>query len=172
VGGGVLQRTYTTSPTLPPSLVTGCDGRTQFADAESEQTEERTGEGGDGGRSSPRPQGNIKRYLSCVREKASEFCSAACLNRRRRVVINSAEAGRANLELARQYGLLQEGATGVTLSDLQALEAKEVKSIPLTYFDLEKTLGMFGNLLQVVLGSDHPLTTNYRAFWDLLTRSM
>jgi hypothetical protein len=84
----------------------------------------------------------------------------------------SEEHRRANLELARQYGLLQEGATGVTFSDLQALEAKEVKSIPLTYFDLEKTLGMFGNLLQVVLGSDHPLTTNYKAFWDLLTKSM
>jgi hypothetical protein len=84
----------------------------------------------------------------------------------------SEEHCRANLELARQYGLVQEGATGVTLSDLQALEAKEVKSIPLTYFDLEKTLGMFGNLLQVVLGGDHPLTINYRAFWELLTRSM
>ena len=32
-----------------------------FPDAESEQTEERTGQGGDGGRSSPRPQGNMKK---------------------------------------------------------------------------------------------------------------
>jgi hypothetical protein len=84
----------------------------------------------------------------------------------------SEEHRRANLELARQYGLLQESYTGITLSDLQALEAKEVKSIPTTYFDLEKTLGMFGNLLQVVLGVTHPLTASYRLFWDQLTKSM
>ena len=84
----------------------------------------------------------------------------------------SEEHRRANLELARQYGLLQDSYTGITLSDLQALEAKEVKSIPMTYFDLEKTLGMFGNLLQVVLGVTHPLTASYRLYWDQLTKSM
>jgi len=82
------------------------------------------------------------------------------------------EHRRANLELARQYGFLQEGEHGITFSDLQALEAKEVRSVPLTYYDLEKTLGMFGNLLQVVLGAQHDLTAAYRSFWDLLTKSM
>ena len=76
------------------------------------------------------------------------------------------------MELARQYGLLQEGEHSATLADLQALEAKEVRGIPLTYYDLEQSLGMFGNLLEVVLGAPHPLTTAYRAFWQLLTRSM
>jgi hypothetical protein len=88
------------------------------------------------------------------------------------VTDGSAEHRRANLELARQYGLLHEGEHSVTLSDLQALEAKEVRSVPLTYYDLEQTLGMFGNLLEVVLGGPHPLTTAYRNFWQLLTRSM
>jgi len=84
----------------------------------------------------------------------------------------SEEHRRANLELACQYGLLQEGTAGVMLADLQALEAKEAKSIPLTYYDLEKTLGMFGNLTRVVLGNNHPITTHYRVFWDQLTKSM
>jgi len=88
------------------------------------------------------------------------------------VTDGSAEHRRANLELARQYGLLQEGEHSATLSDLQALEAKEVRGVPLTYYDLEQSLGMFGNLLEVVLGTPHPLTTAYRAFWQLLTRSM
>jgi hypothetical protein len=84
----------------------------------------------------------------------------------------SEEHRRGNLELARQYGLLQEGTAGVMLADLQTLEAKEVKSILLTYYDLEKTLGMFGNLLRVVLGSIHPISTHYKIFWDQLTKSM
>jgi len=81
------------------------------------------------------------------------------------------EHRRANLELSRQFGLLQDGEHGVTFADLQALEAKEVRSIPLNYYDLENTLGLFGNLLQVVLGNNHSLTLNYKAFWDNLTKS-
>jgi len=33
---------------------------------------------------------------------------------------------------------------------------------------MEKTLGMFGNLIGVVLGDTHPLTTSFREFWTLL----
>jgi hypothetical protein len=54
--------------------------------------------------------------------------------------------------------MLHDSAYGITHADLQALEAKEVNSIPLTYFERGKCLGMFGNL--------------YRAFWDLLTRGL
>ncbi len=57
-------------------------------------------------------------------------------------------------------------------ADLQALEAKEVRSVPLNYFELEKTLGMFGNFLGVTLGSGHPLTTAYRLFWDGLSKGL
>jgi hypothetical protein len=57
------------------------------------------------------------------------------------------------------------------LTDLQAIQAKEVQSIPLTYFELERNLGMFGNLLGTVLGSTHILTERYRDFWTLLSMS-
>jgi hypothetical protein len=84
----------------------------------------------------------------------------------------SEEYRRANLELARTYGLLHDSDYGITYADLQALEAKEVQSIPLSYFEMEKNLGMFGNLLGVTLGSTHELTTAYRDFWALLTRGL
>ncbi len=44
---------------------------------------------------------------------------------------------RANLELAQTYGLLHDSKYSITFADLQALEVKEVKSIPLTYFELK-----------------------------------
>ncbi len=84
----------------------------------------------------------------------------------------SEEYCRANLELAKTYGLLHNSKYGITYSDLQTLEAKEVQSIPLSYFELEKCLGMFGNLLGVVLSSTHKLTAAYQTFWDLLTRGV
>ncbi len=74
------------------------------------------------------------------------------------VADGSEEFRRANLELARTYGLLHDSDFGLTYADLQALEAKEVKSIPLSCFEMEKSLGMFGNLLGIVLGSTHTLT--------------
>jgi hypothetical protein len=83
----------------------------------------------------------------------------------------SAEHRQANLELARMYGLLSAGDHSVLLTDLQALQSKEVQSIPLTYFELERNLGMFGNLLGTVLGSTHVITEKYRDFWTLLSLS-
>ena len=82
----------------------------------------------------------------------------------------SAEHRHANLEISRLYGLLNSGEQALMLADLEALKAKEVHSIPLTYFELERNLGMFGNLLGVVLGSQHSLTSAYRAFWTLLSQ--
>jgi hypothetical protein len=49
------------------------------------------------------------------------------------------------------YGLLSSGEHSLLLTNLQAIQAKEVQSIPLTYFELERNLGMFGNLLGTVL---------------------
>jgi hypothetical protein len=84
----------------------------------------------------------------------------------------SEEYCRANLELARTYGLLHDSDYGITFADLQALEAKEVKSIPLMYFELEKSLGMFGNLLGVTLGSTHIPTVAFRILEPFDQRTM
>jgi len=84
----------------------------------------------------------------------------------------SEEHRRSNLELARTYGMLTSGEQSIMYADLQALEAKEVRSVPVNYFELEKTLGMFGNFLGVTLGSGHPLTTSYRLFWDVLAKGL
>jgi hypothetical protein len=83
----------------------------------------------------------------------------------------SAEHRQANIELARLYGLLSSGEHSLMLTDLQAIQAKEVQPIPLTYFELERNLGMFGNLLGTVLGSTHIITERYRDFWTLLSLS-
>ncbi len=88
------------------------------------------------------------------------------------VADGSEEFRRANPELARTYGFLQDSNHGVMYSNLMALEAKEVKLVPLTYFELEKSLGMFGNLMGVTLGATHPLVTAYQDFLDLLTKGM
>jgi hypothetical protein len=42
--------------------------------------------------------------------------------------------------------------------------------IPLTYFELERNLGMFGNLLGTVLGTNHVLTSKYWDFWVVLSQ--
>jgi len=83
----------------------------------------------------------------------------------------SAEHPQANLELSRLYGLLHSGDHCIMLADLELLKTKEVQSVPLNYFELERNLGMFGNLLGTVLGSQHTLTIHYRSFWTLLSQS-
>jgi len=80
----------------------------------------------------------------------------------------NAEFRQTNAEIARLYGLINSGDASCSLADLEALTAKEVRSVPLSYWEMEKTLGMFGNLIGVVLGDTHPLTTSFREFWTLL----
>jgi hypothetical protein len=80
----------------------------------------------------------------------------------------NAEYRQSNAEIARLYGLINAGDTAYSLADLEALAAKEVRSVPLTYWELEKALGMFGNLLGVVIGTEHPLTMSLRELWRLL----
>jgi hypothetical protein len=87
------------------------------------------------------------------------------------VADGSAEHRQANLELSRTYAHLASGENAFHLADLDLLKSREMASIPLTYFELEKTLGMFGNLLGVVLGNVHPLTSAYRKFWTLLMQT-
>jgi hypothetical protein len=45
------------------------------------------------------------------------------------------------------------------------LKAKGVQSIPLSFYELERNVGMFRNLLGTVLGDQHVLTIAYRDFW-------
>jgi len=73
-----------------------------------------------------------------------------------------------NLEVARLYSYLNSGDASISLADLEALQAKEVRSVPLTYWELEKHLGSFGNLLGVVLGMAHPLSQAYATMWQML----
>jgi len=83
----------------------------------------------------------------------------------------AAEHRQANLEVARMYGLLNSGEQTILLSDLEQLKNREVTSLPMNYFELERNLGMFGNLLGTVLGSGHTLTTAYRSFWTLISQA-
>jgi hypothetical protein len=84
----------------------------------------------------------------------------------------NAESRHANREVARLYGYLHAGDASVSLADLEALQAKEVRAVPLTYWELEKTLGTFGNLISTVLGINHPLCVAYKAMWVLLQSGM
>jgi hypothetical protein len=82
----------------------------------------------------------------------------------------SAEHRQANMELAHTLGLLNSSDQTLQLSNLESLKAKEVQSVLLNYFELERNLGMFGNLLGTILGSAHTLTTTYRNFWTMLSK--
>jgi hypothetical protein len=85
-------------------------------------------------------------------------------------IMDGNEANRTrNLKLAKTYGLLASSDVHLNYADLQLLEQKELRSLPLTYFELKRTLGMFGNLLAVVLGFGHPIKDAYEQFWYLLT---
>jgi hypothetical protein len=81
---------------------------------------------------------------------------------------DNAEFRVANAETAHLYGLLNAGEATCSLADLEALNARDTHSVPLAYWELEKALGMFGNLIGVILGSTHPLTTAFRDLWNLL----
>jgi len=70
-------------------------------------------------------------------------------------------------ELARSYTMIAEQDVGMTYSDLANLKLpKELRSHPTNYFEFEKSLGTFGNLIGAILGDGHPLTVAYREFWD------
>jgi hypothetical protein len=88
-------------------------------------------------------------------------------------VIDGGEAHRKHtLELAKLQGTLYHSEIGFTLSDMDALQKRELKAVPVCFFDLEKSLGLFGNLLGVVLGPTHVLMASFRQFWDLLSLHM
>jgi hypothetical protein len=88
------------------------------------------------------------------------------------VVMDGSEDYRtASQELANNYALLYERDYGLSYSDLSSLKIpKDLRAHPVTFFELEKSLGLFGNLIQVVLGHNHPITTQFRIFWTAFTR--
>jgi hypothetical protein len=86
------------------------------------------------------------------------------------VAVGTSEQRQANLQVSCLYGLLNYGEHFVMLADLELLKSKEIQAVPLNYFKLEQNIGMFGNLLGVVLGSQHVMTTKYREFRNLLNQ--
>ena len=77
-----------------------------------------------------------------------------------------------NMEVARDYGFLAGGMVGISYESLMALRVKETHTLPVTHFDLKKCLGMFRNLIAVVLGDRHPLTQSYQLFWQRFNESL
>jgi hypothetical protein len=88
------------------------------------------------------------------------------------IVMDGSEDYRfATQEVACNYALLAERDFGLSYSDLANFKIpKELRGHPVTFYELEKSLGMFGNLLYVILGGQHTLTTNFRSFWDSFTK--
>ena len=76
------------------------------------------------------------------------------------------------MEVAHDYGFLMEGTVGISYESLATFLAKETQSLPMTFFELDKCLGMFGNLLAVVLGDLHALMQLYHTFWTMFNNSM
>jgi len=83
------------------------------------------------------------------------------------VVMDGSEEFRlASLKIAQSYMVLTEQQLSLKLSDLAQLEfPKELRAHPTNFYGLEKSLGLYGNLLGTVLGNGHPITTAYRTFW-------
>lgn len=69
-------------------------------------------------------------------------------------------------ELARTYNMLYERDVGITYSDLENFKLpKDIRGHPTTFFELEKSLMIFGNLVGTILGNNHPITMAFRTFW-------
>jgi hypothetical protein len=88
------------------------------------------------------------------------------------VVMDGSEEYRlAAQNLAQSYTLFSEREYNISYSDLDHFKVpKDLRAHPTTFFELEKSLGLFGNLLGTVLGNAHPLTTSYWVFWTTFTR--
>jgi hypothetical protein len=85
--------------------------------------------------------------------------------------LGNAEHRAKTLENVQQFDELEGGKLGLTLQDLLALKAADVKHVPVTFMELDTTLASFGDLLVVTLGAQHALLTAYRQFWREWQRS-
>jgi hypothetical protein len=74
-------------------------------------------------------------------------------------------------ELARNNNFLSEREFGLSYADLDQFKIpKELRTHPITFYELEKSLGLFGNFIHVVHGANHPVTSQFRNFWTAMTR--
>jgi hypothetical protein len=68
----------------------------------------------------------------------------------------------AAMEMSRSYNLLFEREYGLAYADLDRFKLpKDLRSYPINFFELERNLAIFGNLLDALLGPPHPLTTSF-----------
>jgi hypothetical protein len=75
----------------------------------------------------------------------------------------------AALDLSHSFNLLFERDYGLSYADLDRFKLpKDLRSHRVTFFELERNLAVFGNLLDAILGTTHPLTAAFKAFWDSL----
>jgi len=73
--------------------------------------------------------------------------------------------------MAQTYNMLSERDYHINYADLDQFKVpKDLRAHPTTFFELEKSLGIFGNLMGTILGEGHPLTTHYRSFWLAFTK--
>ncbi len=87
------------------------------------------------------------------------------------VLDGSEECWAASLEIARSFNLLYEWDFSVAFADLERfMLPKDLRSYPITFFDLECNLGIFDYFLSVILGDLHPLTLHYRQFWEVFSK--
>ena len=72
----------------------------------------------------------------------------------------------ATITNAQDFDLIESGKAGITLADLQMLKAKETNHILMTFIELETTVSMFGNFINVTLGPHHRSSQEYQCFWQ------
>ena len=85
--------------------------------------------------------------------------------------LGNSEQRAKSLEIAKQYDALEGGAIRVSLHDLKDLTANEIKHVPVSFMETDLTLGGFGDLLAVTLGSTHVLYTAFQSFWREWSRA-
>jgi len=87
------------------------------------------------------------------------------------IMDGSEEYRTAAQSVAERYTMLAGQDFAIQYNDLEQFKVpKDIRAHPITFFELEKSLGLFGNLMAVVLGEAHPLTVHYRLFWASFTR--
>ncbi len=68
----------------------------------------------------------------------------------------------ATLEMSRSFTLLFEREYSLAYADLEHFKLpKDLRSHPVNFFELERNLGIFSNLLDAILGSTHPPTATF-----------
>jgi hypothetical protein len=64
--------------------------------------------------------------------------------------------------LARTYTVLVERDVTLSYSDWDNFKLpKDLRSYPTSFYELEQSLGVFGNLIATVLGETHPIVRIY-----------